>query len=117
MIFALKLTLVLHSGLQSVMLFIFHMLFVSIRICSHCLSLSMKLFTVCFYTHSTFPPNIPEYIYVNANMHAHTRSHTVHTLITRSINPFIFLFLVLCVLSPYVFHFNAQARAQLTCST
>lgn len=71
MIFALKLTLVLHSGLQSVVLFIFHMFCVhtelfALNLCvCVCVRVSMKSFTVCFlHTSSALSPHILKYIYV-----------------------------------------------------
>lgn len=87
-------------------------------------SLCMKLFTVCFHTHSTFLPHILDYIYVNVNMHTlrmHARtqcSHTLLTLITRSISHFVSLFSSSCVFFlPTFLCFDVQPRAQPTCST
>lgn len=71
MIFALKPTLLLHSGLQSVM-FIFHMFCVRTDLFS--LSLCMNSFTVSIHDLLSHP-RIPEYIYVRANMRApHTKA-------------------------------------------
>lgn len=93
------------------------------------LSPCMKSFTVCFRKRSTFSIHIPEYIYVNANMHAlkHMHAHTktvnmlTHCTHTRhSIHQSFFFSLsfprLVCSFS-LPFHFNAQPRAQSTCST
>ncbi len=127
MIFALKLTLVLHRGLQSVMLFIFHMFYVHMDLVLT-VFLCMKSFTLCFCRRSTFSPHIPEFIYVNVNMHATkhmnaTQKHCkhAHILYTPSpLNPSILFFFsfphLVCSFS-LPFHFNAQPRAQSSCSS
>lgn len=92
MIFALKLTLVLHSGLQSVVLFIFHTFCVhtelfALNLCVRaCVRVSMKSFTVCFFhTSSALSPHILKYIYVwMQNTCNFTHCKRVYTLYRRS---------------------------------
>lgn len=96
MIFALKLTLVLHSGLQSVVLFIFHMFCVhtelfALNLCVRacvcaCVRVSMKSFIVCFFhTSSALSPHILKYIYVwMQNTCNFTHCKRVYTLYRRS---------------------------------
>lgn len=92
MIFALKLTLVLHSGLQSVVLFIFHMFCVhtelfALNLCVRaCVRVSMKSFTVCFFhISSALSPHILKYIYVwMQNTCNFTHCKRVYTLYRRS---------------------------------
>lgn len=109
MIFALKLTLVLHSGLQSVMLFIFHMFHVHTDLFSLSLCVWNHLQFLSIHVPLSHPISLSKFN-VNANRHtlrtkayarAHTKhcKHDVHTLITQSINPlsFFFLFSTSCV--------------------
>lgn len=131
MIFALKLTLVLHSGLQSVVLFIFHMFCVHtelfalnlcVRACVRaCVRVSMKSFTVCFFhTSSALSPHILKYIYVwMQNTCNFTHCKRVYTLYRRSsFNLSICFFpsfpphLVCSSSTP--FHFGTRNHAQST---
>lgn len=97
MIFALKLTLVLHSGLQSVMLFIFHMFGIHTDLFSLSLSIIYRFVPYTFYFLTPYPSlNLCQckeartaHEGTGAPMPTHCK-HDVHTLITQSINPLFF---------------------------
>lgn len=129
MIFALKVTLVFHSGLQSY-LFIFHMLHVRTDLFSLSLCARNHLQFVSIHILLSHPISLSNFN-MNANGHtmhtkAYARSHTkhckhAHMMYTHSsLNPSILFFSlshILCVLSLYVSHFSAQPPAQSMCST
>lgn len=99
MIFALKLTLVLHSGLQSVMLFIFHMFHVHTDLFSLSLCVWNHLQFLSMHVPLSHPISLSKF-YVNANRHtlrteAYARAHTntVNMMYTHSsLNPSILFF-------------------------
>lgn len=97
MIFALKLTLVLHSGLQSVMLFIFHMFGIHTDLFSLSLSIIYRFVPYTFYFLTPYPSlnlcQCKEARTAHEGTGAPTPTHCkhdVHTLITQSINPLFF---------------------------
>ena len=121
MVFALKLTLVLHSGLQSVMLFIFHISRVHMELFSlsrsvHGIIYSLLLWMLYFLT--PYP-----WVHLCECKHAHTlhtRAHAhkhckhAHILYTHSsLNPsiIVFLFSSSCVFSLSTFFTSALSLA------
>lgn len=108
MIFALKPTLVLHSGLQSVMLFIFHMFHVHMDLFSLSLPVPNRL-QLYFLTPYPWVHSYECKHCALRHTHTHTQTpstHCTHThhSIHQSVFFLSFLFsLVLCVLSPYLF--------------
>lgn len=102
MIFALKVTLVFHSGLQSVMLFIFHMFHVRTDLFSLSLCARNHLQFVSIHILLSHPTSLSNFN-MNANGHtmhtkAYVRSHTkhckhAHMMYTHSsLNPSILFF-------------------------
>lgn len=132
MVFALTLTLVLHSGLQSVMLLIFHIFCIHIDLFPLSLSVWSNLQFASIDTLLS-NPHFPAYflhmhIYIKINMHSlhkkrniapsitntvnmHT-SFTVHVLYSSLKSSILFLLLTLCVLSPCLFTSTSLAHNQ-----